>query len=156
MSRMRIVTVWLFTFCLWGISYIAHATELLPFSHNQTVTVCETQNNLEISTPPKFTEPNCKITRLSLVDPQNTHLWFELKFAYPNSLSQIPKPYGLFMFAKSAASVYLNGELLGHNGLPAANKQERLGKMDTVFFVPEHFSKTMITVWLYAYLRNTV
>lgn len=137
-SRMRIVIVWLFIFCLWSISYIAHATELLPFSHNQTVTVCETHNNLEISTPPKFTEPHCKITRLSLVDPQNKHLWFELKFAYPNSLSQIQQPYGLFVFAKSATSVYLNGELLGHNGQPAANKQERLGKMDTVFFVPEH------------------
>lgn len=127
-------TRWLMSFCLMLASCIAHTSELLPFSHNQAVTVCEVTNT---NTQPSFNEPNCIDTTLGQVDPQNTNLWIKITFPYPEALNTIHKPLGLFLFAKSASSIYLNDELLGHNGLPAVDSKEVAGKMDTVFYVPE-------------------
>ncbi|MEJ6476617.1 LytTR family DNA-binding domain-containing protein [Pseudoalteromonas piscicida] len=108
--------------------------DLWGFSYDHTVTVCPM--SVSPTAPPRFDEAHCYEAKLSEVDPQNSAVWVLLTFERVK-LETLPAPIGLYLFAKASSEVFLNGVKLGSNGVPAADRTERMGKMDTVFYVPE-------------------
>lgn len=55
----------------------------------------------------------------------------------PKTLLVSDQPIGLFLSAKAASRIYLNGQLLGENGVPAKGRNtETPGQLDTVIYVP--------------------
>ncbi|AOT06874.1 LytR/AlgR family response regulator transcription factor [Pseudoalteromonas luteoviolacea] len=121
----------LFFSCFVSVAY--GSQQLVPFDRSAEVTVCP----YITSEPPDFLSPACKVTQLSKLDPQNQAIWVKLEFERTQRLTELSPPYGLFLFAKAASRVYLNGVLIGQNGQPAADKSEQMGKMDQVMYVPE-------------------
>ena len=102
----------------------------------QAATVCPATG--QPSQEPDFASAKCERHPLWQLDPQGRHLWVEVYFDWPESESSTaPRPLGLFVSAKASSKVWLNGQPLGVNGLPASSAgQEIAGRMDTVFFVP--------------------
>ncbi|MXP09153.1 hypothetical protein [Pseudoblastomonas halimionae] len=86
---------------------------------------------------PDFASHECRTQSLGRVDPQGRQLWIALPFHVPGAMLSRSEPLGLFVRAKASSAIWLNGEPLGTNGLPAATKVDEIpGLMDVVFFVP--------------------
>ncbi|KZN49477.1 LytR/AlgR family response regulator transcription factor [Pseudoalteromonas luteoviolacea] len=133
---------------LWFVSGLVNlaygAQQLVPLSRSMEATVCP----FTTSYPPDFLSPQCKTTPLSKLDPQNQAIWVKLQFERTPRMDELAPPYGLFLFAKAASRVYLNGVFIGQNGQPALDKSEQAGKMDEVLYVPEHLLKAQNTLVL--------
>ncbi|MEQ3530725.1 LytTR family DNA-binding domain-containing protein [Pseudoalteromonas sp. XMcav11-Q] len=125
--------------CCSGALGKAYASQpLLSFSYDQAVTVCPwSVSPKEI---PQFTEPQCHRAKLSEVDPQNKAVWVLIEFERAK-LASIPRPVGLYLFAKTSSEVFLNGSKVGSSGFPAVDKTEQIGKMDSVFYLPDSLIK---------------
>ncbi|MCC2604546.1 LytR/AlgR family response regulator transcription factor [Planctobacterium marinum] len=131
----RQLMIWLFVFTLSGLnSNHVHASAFFTLPYNSPVTVCPWSGQPE--SPPDFNATHCQTTQLRHIDPQKTIFWVQIKFDLGQSAAQFTQPLGLFVSAKAASSVYLNGTLLGHNGQPADTKAETPGAMDTAFPIP--------------------
>lgn len=86
---------------------------------------------------PVFAAPACQTVDLHLADPQGREIWIKTLIEAPAALFDSARPAGVFLSAKAASEVYLNGRLLGSNGRPAAQKAEEApGRMDAVFYAP--------------------
>lgn len=118
-----------------GATTKVHASQpMLPFSYDKKVTVCP--QSVSHSKPPSFNEPNCYITTLSQVNPQNKAIWMLLAFERA-SMAQLSPPFGLYLMGKTTSEVYLNGVKVGSNGQPGIDKTEQVGKMDVAFYLPD-------------------
>lgn len=107
----------------------AQAQLWLPVDQ-ENVTVCPA-SAADIG-PPSKNAPRCRTVTMWEIDPQNDHIWVLLEFP----VKRLPDatPLGLFIFAKAASSVYLNGTKIGENGRPADTQDDELaGRMDVVF-----------------------
>lgn len=130
---------WSMVFVVFSASASAAPQPLLSISHHQSAVICEfAEPTYKI---PEFNEPECRTAKLMDVDPQNKALWVSLKFDRPKHWEVLHKPYGLFVFAKASSELYLNGEWLGRNGIPAYDDSEVMGRMDTVFSLPADLVK---------------
>ena len=94
--------------------------------------VCEAQG--EVS-PPDFTA--CERKPYWRADPQGQQIWVRVIVGLPEVYLRPDRPLGVFVSAKAASEVFLNGVRLGSNGAPAGTPSlEQPGKMDAVFFAP--------------------
>ncbi|WP_299947337.1 LytTR family DNA-binding domain-containing protein [uncultured Microbulbifer sp.] len=112
---------------------LAKAPTLFDAAH--IVRICEPLDMQE--GVPDFDGPGCRDLPIYQVNPQHTYLWLRLTFDRSSHWQRLTPPYGVFVLGKAASRVYLNGQLLGNNGTPAADKQEVPGTMDKVLYLPE-------------------
>jgi hypothetical protein len=115
------------------------ADTLRPIPYHHPVTICDA--NPLLNTP--LNNINCHEAKLIDVDPQNTDIWVKINLEDTALWHDIKPPYGLYLSAKAASTVYFNGELLGHNGTPSPHKNEQPGLMDSVFHLPKSAIKPM-------------
>ena len=81
----------------------------------------------------------CKaVEHVRNIDPQARQVWVLAKFNVPEERFEGAQPLGLFVSAKASTEVFVNGQMLERNGLPAANKEdERAGQMDYMVYLPK-------------------
>lgn len=123
-------------FVLCFLNMMANHAAAMPvsFPYESSVTLCEF--DVPQTQLPTFDEIHCKNAQLVDVDPQNKALWVRFKFSLGDKLDTLPRPYGLYFFGKASSEIYLNGQALGQNGVPAYDDSEIAGNMDTVFAIP--------------------
>lgn len=84
--------------------------------------------------PPAFDAPQCRDIALFDVDPQDGLLWVRVPVRLGPA---VPAPAGVYVSARAASAVWLNGAYLGANGRPGADAgEERPGVMDLVLYAP--------------------
>ncbi|MEM9668247.1 MAG: LytTR family DNA-binding domain-containing protein [Pseudomonadota bacterium] len=84
--------------------------------------------------PPDFDDPECKITKLLDVEPNNGLLWVGKKLIMPATWDT---EVALETVGVSSRAYYLNGTYLGATGRPAASLEgEVAGLVDATIFVP--------------------
>lgn len=138
--------------------FAQNSLKVIPLPYSTPVKVCDFEMPFiptDTAKPvPDFDGPHCRSSEFWRIDPQNKNLWVEILFNKPVSWEQLPKPYGLYFFAKASSSVYLNGVFLGDNGVPGfttgelpqdggltspdkLSKSEIPGKLDVAFHIPD-------------------
>ncbi len=91
---------------------------------------------------PSFSEPECKTTNASQIDPQNKALWVKTTVNVPEHMLKDKQPHSVYISGKAASKVYFNGHYLGSNGSPNAIPDlELVGKIDARFYVPANLIK---------------
>lgn len=86
--------------------------------------------------PPDFSRADCETLPIWEADPQGREIWLQAIVEVDDALADA-SPVAVFISAKAASEVFLNGRRLGANGRPAATKAaETPGRMDAVFFAP--------------------
>jgi LytTr DNA-binding domain len=100
------------------------------------VIICPTQT---VNTPPPdFTSSTCFTTIASAIDPQQKVIWVKANINLEKTQGQNGEPLALFVLAKMASKVYLNGQFIGANGAPGLNAAtETVGLMDAQFYPPQ-------------------
>jgi DNA-binding LytR/AlgR family response regulator len=94
---------------------------------------------------PRFSEPECKKTNASQIDPQNKALWVKTTVNVHESMLKDKHPHSVYVSGKAASKVYFNGHYLGSNGSPSAIPDlEQVGKIDAMFYVPANIIKPNI------------
>ncbi|MEM7276501.1 MAG: LytTR family DNA-binding domain-containing protein [Pseudomonadota bacterium] len=74
----------------------------------------------------------------SEIDTYKNQLWVVGELRIPNELIEADRPIGLFLSARAASRVYLNGKFLGQNGVPGDTSQtETPGTLDASFYLPK-------------------
>ena len=87
--------------------------------------------------PPDFEGPGCERQHFRQVDPQGKALWLLAEITLSDEFKQKKVPLGLLISGKIASKVYLNGILLGQNGVPGKTlKDETPGLMDAILYIP--------------------
>lgn len=101
----------------------------------QTFTQCSNvKTNIGL---PDFSQLNCAPVKFHDVDPQGRELWLHTDLPDDVLVALHKKPLGLYVMGKASSVIYLNGEIIGKNGQPnAIAKEEVVGKMDHVFYLP--------------------
>ena len=103
---------------------------------SKVVMVCDGVADTE--QPPDFTGPDCNEVDGRRVNPYQKLLWLKADIDVPEFLLTAGEPLGLFVSAKAASTLYLNGKFVGHNGVPAfAVADEVPGVMDSVFYLSD-------------------
>ncbi len=83
---------------------------------------------------PSFSEPECKTTNASQIDPQNKTLWVKTTVNVPEHMLKDKQPHSVYISGKAASKVYFNGHYLDSNGSPNAIPDlELVGKIDARF-----------------------
>lgn len=101
---------------------------------NHPVVICEPETH--DTSMPQFNTDRCHESIASNIDPQSKEIWVKLTVDIDHNLLNSDLPIGFFIRGKASSVVYLNGQLIGNNGLPAKDaKVEIAGLMDTVFFI---------------------
>lgn len=86
---------------------------------------------------PDFTATDCVDATLSELDPQGREIWVRAEFDWDGSQWPLDRPIGLFISGKASSTAWLNGEVLGSNGVPGPDRTGELpGRMDAVLYVP--------------------
>jgi hypothetical protein len=112
---------------------------LVPLAAAQTtdwgpVEVCPALPG-ERSPPATYDRDACRRMAVHEVDPQGRQLWVRLPLA-PGTEAD-PAFLGLLLAVKASSEVFLDGRLIGRNGLPGAGPdQEIAGRMDVVIPLP--------------------
>jgi hypothetical protein len=90
----------------------------------------------ERAPPATYDRDGCRRMAVHEVDPQGRQLWLRLPLP-PMATSDDPAFLGLLLAAKASSELYLDGRLIGRNGLPGAGPdQELAGRMDVVIPLP--------------------
>lgn len=85
---------------------------------------------------PTFDEPECTPSVDNRVDTQNRHIWLKASIQLSDTLRDGERPLAVFVSAKAASRVFLNGVLIGNNGKPGSTAAEEVpGKMDASFYI---------------------
>ncbi len=119
------------------VATVAQGASLRTISADHIVQVCTAQKGEGL--PRDFSRAGCETTTLGDVDPQGMELWVRmvLPINTADENEYLTSPVGLFLFAKAASEIYLNGQLLGNNGQPGNSENENPGRMDVSVFVPD-------------------
>jgi DNA-binding LytR/AlgR family response regulator len=89
--------------------------------------------------PPASRSPDCHSTGLYKIDPQGRLIWIRAHLTPSDDFLASPGPWGVFVYAKASSTVFLNGEQIGSNGVPAATRADEIpGQMDFVVEAPRH------------------
>lgn len=111
----------------------APASAAIATLHARTVVICPAEG----AAPPAFDGPGCAEAPAASIDPQSRAIWVRALITAPPGYAQ-EAPLGLFVSAKASTEAFLNGRRLGSNGVPAASaEEERPGRMDAVFAIPD-------------------
>ena len=96
-----------------------------------------------ITTPlPDFSASHCRSVKFWEVDPQDTQLWLQAVLDVPIGALDELQPLALFISAKMSSHVYVNGEYLGENGTPGADRRTEFpGRMDAYLYLPRSMVK---------------
>ena len=101
----------------------------------EEMTVCPA-SSLEIGDA-DFEAATCQQMNAWDMDPQGHAIWVRTTFGVPASYTEAAAPLGLFLSIKASSEVWLNGALLGRNGMPGLSAStEVAGRQDAVFFIP--------------------
>ena len=99
-------------------------------------------DNQLFTSPPSFSEPECKQASFSDIDPQNNSIWVKAKLNVPEKTLSDSQPYAIYIFGKTSSRVYFNGVYLGQNGTPSQlAEDEYVGRMDVNFYIPSSLLK---------------
>ncbi len=89
------------------------------------------------NTPPDFTAADCETLPFWNVNPQKRQIWAKASVVFSNEMLASNEPLGFYISGKNASEVFLNGQRLGNNGVPAASKgNETPGRIDSVLYIP--------------------
>ncbi len=129
---------------LWFLPILASILTAVFFSSAAATTipvevlvVCPSTDGQTV--PPTFTAPECETLPYWNVNPQGRELWAKANVEISKIQFAADEPVGFYISGKNASEVYLNGQLLGQNGTPAALKEEEIpGRIDSVFYVPQN------------------
>ncbi len=84
---------------------------------------------------PDFEAPKCRTESIGALNPQGKLLWVQVGLGTATADQQ--QPLGLFVSGKAASQVYLNGQVMGANGMPGKDAASEVpGLMDAVFAIP--------------------
>jgi DNA-binding LytR/AlgR family response regulator len=87
--------------------------------------------------PSDWTGPGCETVAFNDLDPQGRMIWVRMRQTVDPARLADPAPLGVLVSAKSTSEVWLNGLLIGRNGVPAASRRDEVpGRMDAAFAVP--------------------
>jgi DNA-binding LytR/AlgR family response regulator len=123
---------------LFGIIFAVMAANAAAASEVEPIfaTVRQVCDGAANKPPPLFEASRCAPAGIADADPQKREIWVVASVDAPRGYGG-GKPLGLFVSAKAASEVYLNGVRLGANGTPAAAPQDETpGRMDSVFAIP--------------------
>lgn len=91
---------------------------------------------------PTFEEPSCQPIVDNRIDTQHRHIWLRAKLNVPEQMLTSDLPLAVFVSAKAASRVFLNGILIGENGTPGPTAEaEMQGLMDVNFYVDRDLLK---------------
>lgn len=100
-----------------------------------TIEVCPAE--AEVLVAPAAGSPGCHMTSLYKIDPQGRLIWIRAHLTLPEDFLASPGPWGVFVYAKASSTVFLNGQRIGQNGIPAAAPVDEIpGRMDFVTEAP--------------------
>lgn len=101
----------------------------------RTIIVCPASP--EDTVPPDFVAPDCATAPIMGVDPQGRMIWVRATVTLEPQQIDAPEPLGVFVSAKASSEVWLNGVMIGRNGIPALTRaDETPGRMDAVLPAP--------------------
>ena len=121
---------------IWGSGSI-NAAPIISLTHQQALSIC-TESMLDEGTP-LLPEQSCKPIDFAQVNPQGEQITIKIEFDINTQELPFAKPYGLYLLAKASSRIFLNGNLLGENGVPSKRLAgEEVGKMDASFYIPEN------------------
>lgn len=119
---------------IWLIFFLASLpawSQAVPYRAVLPVAVC---SGLSPDSVPTFTEATCRTKGILPLDPQGRFVWVKAQVDITPQVLAAEVPLGLFVSAKAATWAYVNGELVGTNGVPSkALRGETPGKADAVF-----------------------
>lgn len=118
------------------VSPVAAQPSGLSFFNMEKVTTCPA--SMSDLAPPDFASDTCKQGIAEDIDPQGTLQWVRTTVPLASTRGRNGEPLSLYISGKMSSEVYLNGEHVGANGVPGADKaSETPGKMDAEFFPPQ-------------------
>lgn len=118
--------------CLWWV--FSQPRALPQLQQLNIVAWCDARQFSQL--PTDFSAAACQ-QATTTPDPQGQFLWLQLPFVLPLQAATEPaQPLALFIYARAASAVYLNGQLIGQNGRPGASAEEEPGLMDSRFYLP--------------------
>lgn len=130
LSRLLLVLV----LCLSCLPIGSAAAQSMHWVDVDAVTACPASQ--ADTAPPDFTAPGCRSTGLWTVDPQHRSLWLKARIEVPPALLATSSPLGLFVSGKFASTAWVNGRLVGSNGIPGIDAaSETPGRMDAVIAI---------------------
>jgi len=113
----------------------AYALEFYSLEWDR-VTVCPA--TMADETPPDFTSPDCKAVTPQEIDPQHALIWVRTIVPLAATSGQSGEAFSVYISGKMSSEVYLNGQLIGSNGVPGESAAtEMIGLMDAQFFPPQ-------------------
>lgn len=110
----------------------AQAQTVMP----NNISVCEDQSE-KLERVNRHAD-NCQhVSSFVAIDPQKKQVWVLATVTFTDERLSSGEPIGLFISGKASSEIFINGERLGANGLPAAHPQNEIaGVMDYVLYVP--------------------
>lgn len=109
----------------------------LVFFNFDDVTICSAQRGDEA--PPAFDALSCEKASAEQIDPQGTLIWVRTSVDLERTRGPNGEPLSLYLSGKMSSKLYLNGEFVGTNGMPASEAASEVpGKMDAEFFPPQN------------------
>ena len=127
-------------FYILALIFLTFTAAAQAIDRDQLVIICPVQSADEVI--PSFNGPDCEKTTIVNINPQNQHIWVKTQLKINPQLLKQPQPLGLYIVGKTSSIVYVNGELIGSNGMPASTVHDEIeGKMDVVFYIDKSIIK---------------
>jgi len=121
---------------IWAYAANAQPTDL-SFFDTGDITVCAA--TMVDTAPPDFSSDMCQLTAFEKVDPQERLIWVRTTVPLTATRGKNGEPLSLYLSGKMSSEVYLNGEFVGRNGMPAEDAaSETPGRMDVELFPPQN------------------
>jgi protein-S-isoprenylcysteine O-methyltransferase Ste14 len=112
------------------------SAEAVEWPADRSIQVCPALAN-ETRPPMDYDRPDCWSADLHDIDVQDQTLWLRLRFQAPADNAAF---VGLLISMKAASEVFIDGELIGRNGVPGRDARNELpGPMDAV--IPINFQQ---------------
>lgn len=128
------VTLLLAAVCMWLAAppaFAQSAVGIVPVSFE----VCPAEGGALV--PPAPGSRDCRASGLHQIDPQGRFVWIRARLNIPAAFLATPGPWGVLVYAKGSSTVFLNGQRIGENGVPAAERADEIpGQMDFVTEAP--------------------
>lgn len=82
----------------------------------------------------------CRTARPIQIDSHKTIIWVKGTVELPAEILESPKAAFAFLSVEGSSRIYVNGYLIGTNGVPARTKaEEDAGQLDAAIFIPRQF-----------------
>jgi len=89
--------------------------------------------------PPDFSAAPCRQAKAKDIDPQGRLIWVRANVRLNRTTGPDGEPLSLYLSGKMSSEVYLNGVLIGRNGIAGADASSEIpGQMDAELFPPQN------------------